>query len=427
MRQMEQEYRDPGRVIDDALADLGLSYDMTTDVSIVREVLAEMRIDDLRTSYAPMRELLERVVTEPADLGGMLGQVRWGLIANAPAVVELLTEASSKGWLSSSRHVDKAVHVAYLLEAITAAMCNSPVFFDDYVEHVRAKQREIGIDGEHVVKSFVKMLPSSLNFFGTAKAISLDMAMVYFRVGRYLRGGPVDEKSVGELHAAGKISLLERKLLLPLCGGGRCVCNDWLRINIYEAGITEYKNGFPDNAMAAHVLAEHVQLHCHRESFQLRHVEPEGPPRDFYASLADDENYFPVVDLSEAWKSLYLTWNMAFILGELNNSHYLFPKLLIPTVLCSSSENFLGTRIISLWVSINNALLLRFRDVGTVTGPECRRDMAGAWGEINRRHAEALYRIEVESDTSGLTGGFQKRFAHPYRDLGRLIMDFMRR
>ena len=409
------------------MAALGLSYEMTTDLSIVREILGEMRLDDFQTSHPPMQAFLERLVSRPLDLGAMFAQVRWGLIANAPAVVEFLNEALRRRWLSGSPNIDKAVHVAYLLEAITAAMCNSPVFFDDYVGHVRSKEKDIGIDHEHLFKSFLKMLPGSLNFFGSAKAVSLDMAMVYFRVGRYLGGRAVDQQSVDDLHAAGRISLLEYKLLLPLCSKDHCVCNDWLRINIYEAAITEYKNGFLMNAMAAHVLAEDVLAHCHRESFQQRHVEPQGPTGDFYSSLAGDDNYFPVIALGEDWKSLYLTWNMAFILGELNNLHYLFPKLLIPSVLCSNNENFLGARIVSLWVSINSALLLNFHGVDKLTAPGNRREMASAWGEINRRYAEDFYKMEVSSDTARLSDGFDERFERPYAKLAKQIIEFMKR
>ncbi|MDE3004011.1 MAG: hypothetical protein OXU33_07345 [Gemmatimonadota bacterium] len=424
---MDQQSIDPGRVIDDSMVALSLSYDMTTDLSMMREVLREMQVDDLQTSYLPMQELLVRIASQPVDLGPMLTQVRWGLVRNAPAVVEFLSEALSRRWLSGSPHVNKAVHVAYVLEAITAAMCNSPVFFDEYVEHVRSKQKAIGIDHEHVFKSFLKMLPSSLNFFGTAKAISLDMALVYFRVGRYLGGADIDEQAVNELHAAGRISLLERKLVSPLCGKDRCACKHWLQVNIYEAGITEYENGFSMNAMAAHVLAEHVARHCHRETFLRRHVVPEGPTQEFYASIEGDDNYVPVVALSEEWKSLYLTWNMAFILGELNNLHYLFPKLLIPSVLCSRSENFLGTRIVSLWVSINSALLLNFNGVDTLTAPAGRREMARVWGEINQGYAEALYTSDLHPDVTALSDSFDERFAQPYANLAKLVMEFMKR
>ena len=181
------------------------------------------------------------------------------------------------------------------------------------------------------------------------------------------------------------------------------------------------------NALAAHVLAEDLLVHCHRESFQRKRVHPQGAAGDFYSSLAGDDNYFPVVDLSEDWKSLYLTWNMAFILGELSNLHYLFPKLLIPSVLCSRSENFLGARIISLWISINSALLLNFNHVDKLAGPEHRREMAVAWGEINQRHAETFYEAEVGPNTSGLLDGFHERFSRPYTNLANQVLEFVKR
>ena len=118
---------------------------------------------------------------------------------------------------------------------------------------------------------------------------------------------------------------------------------------------------------------------------------------------------------------------MAFILGELDNLHYLFPKLLIPSVLCSKSENFLGTRIISLWISINSALLLHFHPVDKVTGPRHRREMAAAWGEINRRYGEDLYRTDINSDASGLSDSFEERFTRPYAALAKQVMEFMGR
>jgi len=181
------------------------------------------------------------------------------------------------------------------------------------------------------------------------------------------------------------------------------------------------------NAMAAHVLAEDVLARCHRESFEARHIQPQGPTRNFYSALRGDDNYFPVVGLSEEWTSLYVTWNMAFILGELNNLHYLFPKLLIPSVLCANSENFLGARIVSLWISINSALFLHFNHVDKLTGPSHRREMAAAWGEINQRYAEDLYKTDVDTDAAALSDGFDQRFARPYANLTKQVLEFMKR
>ncbi len=414
-------------VITDAIAVLGLSIDMKTDPVLIRDILCEAKLDDFQTSFVPMKQFLDDIVSRPQCLAPLFEQIQWGLLKNGSAVLEFLKRALDEHWLAPSPNIIKSVHVTYIVEAITAAMCNSPVFFDEYVKHIRVKQQDIGIDSKHVLKSFIRKLPGSLNLFASAKAISLDMAMVYFRVTRELGGRPINKAAIDELYNGKKISFLEHKLLLPFCDKTHCVCNDWLRINIYEAGVTEYKNGFVMNAMAAHALSEDVLKSCHRESFQLRQVYPQSANQEFYKSLATDDNYVPVVALNEEWVRLYLSWNMAFILGELNNLHYLFPKLLIPSLLCASSENFLAVRIVSLWVSINNSMFLNFHDADKVTGPENRREMAQAWGEINQRYAEKLFNDRVDAKQDSFLISFQQRFARPYFKLFKQIMGFMQR
>ncbi len=415
------------QVIEDVMSELNLSYEMQTDVALIGEILNEIKLDDFQTSYLPMKLFFEEIRSKPQALGPMISHIKWGLVNNGPAIIEFLNVALNRKWLSGSHYINKSVHIAYILEAITAAMCNSTVFYDEYVEHIHLKEREIGIDREHKLKTFLKTFPGSLNFFGSAKAISLDMALVYFRVSRELAGNQVTEQSVHELYKQGKITFLEFKLLLPLCKTDQCVCHDWLRINIYEAGATEYKNGFSNNALAAHVLAEDVLQHCHPEQYLQRQVIPENAKGDFYSSLMSD-NFVPVINLSEEWKNLYLTWNMAFILGELNNLHYLFPKLLIPSVLCAKSDNFLGVRIISLWVSINNALFLNFNHTEKLTAPENRKEMAELWGEINRKYAEAFYKKNNSTpENINLQSSFNDRFSRPKINLIKQILNFIKR
>ena len=414
------------QVIEDVMSELNLSYEMQTDVALIGEILNEIKLDDFQTSYLPMKLFFDEIRTKPQELGPMISHVKWGLVNNGPAIIEFLSVALNKKWLSGSHYINKSVHIAYILEAITAAMCNSTVFYDEYVEHVHLKEKEIGIDREHKFKTFLKAFPGSLNFFGSAKAISLDMALVYFRVSRDLAGNQVTEQSINELYNQGKINFLEYKLLLPLCGKGQCVCHDWLRINIYEAAATEYKSGFSMNAMAAHVLADDVLKHCHPEQYLLRKVYPENAQGDFYTSLLGD-NFVPVINLSNEWKNLYLTWNMTFILGELNNLHYLFPKLLIPSVLCAKSDNFLGVRIISLWVSINNALFLNFNHTEKLTAPENRREMALVWGEINRKYAEEYFQNNSPPENNNLQSSFKIKFSRPYLSLMKQIINFIKR
>ncbi|MBL4799626.1 MAG: hypothetical protein JKY50_19665 [Oleispira sp.] len=416
------------QLIDNAMASLGISIDMNTDISIIKEIFTEMNINDFETSDISMRSFLNNALSKPQNLAPLLSQIQWGLEHKNPAVVDFIEIALEKNWLHPSPYIIKTVHVIYILEALTVAMCNNNDFFVEYVKHIRLKERDLGIDSKHIFKSFINTFPASLNFFGTAKAVSLDMAMVYFRIKRELGEMPVNKEGVDNLYRMKKISFLEHKLLLPICNKiNQCVCNDWLRINIYEAGITEFKNGFSDNAMAAHVLSEDILKHCHRETFELTSVFPLGERNESYTSLYGEGAYFPVVALDEKWVSLYRSWNMAFILGELNNLHYLFPKLLIPSVLCCKDENFLGVRIVSLWLSINSALMLNFNQPEKVIGPKNRAEMVLAWGEINKKYAEDLYSSSVNSDSIVLNNSFKKRFSKPYRNLFGQVYSFINR
>ena len=418
---------EPQNIVNDSIKAFGLSLEMETEVTIIRDIIHEMNIDDFQTSYLPMKTFFNEVISKPIALGPLLSRIRRGLVDRSPAVLEFADLALKKNWFTPSEYVLKSVHVAFILEAITVAMCNSRLFFSEYVDHVRMKEKEIGIDGSHIIRSFIKTFPASLNFFGSTKAMSLDIAMVYFRLKKELGNMPVTRQSIDKLYNAGKISFLEHKLLMPICDKDLCICNEWLRINIYEAGVTEYKNGFKKNAMSAHTLSEDVLKSCHRESFEVRKVYPKGEIDSFYHSLGGNDNYFPVVSLREDWVNLYLTWNMAFILGELNNLHYLFPKLLIPSVLCSESENFLGARIISLWLSINNSLFLNFNNNKKFIGPKKRKEMAQAWGEINSKYAKSLFESHIDSDPDAFSKSFEKSFSRPYINLFKLILNFFRR
>ncbi len=412
-------------IIDKSMKALGIQMDMKTDVNTINNILSEMKLNDFQTSHIPMDRFFREVVSEPQDLKPMLNNVKQGIVDKHPAILEFAEKALLEGWFAESEHVQISIHVAFILEAITAAMCNSDLFFSEFVDHVRAKERDIGIDNKHLLRTIRTTWPAAINLFATAKAVSLDPAMAYFRLRRQLGGAPVTKEVISKLYKNGEMSYLEYKLLLPVCKKSICICSDWLRINIYEAGITEYNNGFKSNAISAHALSEDANKSCHREVFKSGSVLPEGEVDKFYESLVEEDNYFPTFAFHKDWASLYETWNMAFILGELNNLHYLFPKLLIPSVLNAKSENFLGARIIALWLSINNTLFLNFNNSEKIVGPINRREMAQAWGEINKKYASKLTKTHIQEDSSVLEKNYQQRFTRPFYSLTKLIFRFL--
>ena len=72
----------------------------------------------------------------------------------------------------------------------------------------------------------------------------------------------------------------------------------------------------------------------------------------------------------------------------------------IQDVLNSKSENFLGSRIISLCLSINNTLFMNLVNSEKTEGPRKRIGMAQAWGEINKKYAFNLSKKHIQEDSS---------------------------
>ncbi len=411
-------------IVDNSMAAFGLSKNMETDPEVIKNILKGMKLDDFNPAFEPMAEFLKEIATQPKNLQPMFENIEKGIITKHPAILDFLELALQKKWLNGSEHIQRAVQVTFVLEAMTAAMANNHHFFVETQDHYRGKQRVHGLDTAHIVKTFFRSLFISHDLFNLAKAFSLDPLMVYFRVQRGLTEACITNEDLNRLYKKNEINYIERKLLSSACSSGSKHINKLVRINIYEAGIKDYEEGFKTNAMAAHALSEWIKNNSPVATFDNKNIMPENSADAFYDSIIGKDNWFPHVTFSQEWTSLYTTWNMAFILGNINNLDILFPKLLIPSVINAESNNFLGTRIISLWLSINHALFRSYEEENSeVPGPDNKEEMAKAWAEINKKYAFDLGEIETSEDQEIHKKNCACFFSHPYRNLFRLVKD----
>jgi len=104
---------------------------------------------------------------------------------------------------------------------------------------------------------------------------------------------------------------------------------------------------------------------------------------------------------------------MAFVINNVDNWDIVLPKLLIPSIIGSEPENFLGARIISLWLTLNHAFY-RTYDKKSVSAPKNKNEMAKAWGKINKKYAFDLAKKETHEDSRMLTKTYNKFFSHPF-------------
>ncbi|MCX6761908.1 MAG: hypothetical protein NTY33_03675 [Candidatus Moranbacteria bacterium] len=407
-------------IFEKSMAAFGLHKDLKTDPLIMQDIIKELKLADFKTKNKRMEKFFKDIVSKPQKLQPMFENIKKGIISKHPAIVEFADLALRKRWFGQSEYIIRSVHVMYVLEALTAAMCNSHNFFIELQDHYKTKEQEHNINSTHLASSFLRAVGISHELFGTIKYLSVDPAMIYFRTQRNLVDAKLKNGEAEKLFKEKKINHLEYKLLLR----NLSYANELLRINIYEAGVTEYKKGFVVNAISAFELSENIRINPPRTLFKRKSVIPENNTNIFYKSIVQKDYLFPVFEFSQEWVSLYITWNMAFILSDLSDLDLIFPNLLIPSIINTESENFIGARAISLWLTLNH-VLFRKCDRKKISGPAEKTEMAKAWGKINQKYAFNLAKRETHEDSKELMKGCNSFFSHPIFNLFKLVKIFL--
>lgn len=409
-------------ILNEALNALGLSFDIKTDPRLMQEIIRDIKLDDFVAKNVVMDKFFKNIGIKSLPLEPMLKNIEKALLKKHPAIIEFLEVALEKKWLKPSRHIVRAVHVTYILEHLTMAMCNNYEFFVEIQDHYKIKERECGIDSRRILKTFFQALKLSHNLFGSVKSWSIDPAMIYFRTRRGLSKSHVPDKQARKLLKAGRLNYFEYRLLSSLDKNGIENINDLVRINIYEAGISEHKNDLQNNALVAHILAEAIRRDPPQAEFKKKAVLPDNSQDPFYKSISEEDNLFPVISFSRKWTRLYVTWNMAFVLKRLDDLDLMFPMLLIPSIIDAKSDNFVGTRLISLWLTLNSFLYRKY-EKKIVCGPVNKAEMAQTWAKINKKYALEYAKEELKLDEEALTKGFKKFYARPVWNWLKLLLE----
>jgi hypothetical protein len=410
--------------LEKAMQLMGLHMEMWTQPCTIHHVLSQMKLLDFEPEFTPMAEFLRAAKTAPQPLKPLLGAMRDGIAQGHPAIFEFIDKAVEEGWLSPAEEIQSSLHLAYLLEAFVASMANDNGFAKELRNHFYRKRAEYGVKNNSDFSVFRKVLCASKSPFIAAKFMAVDAGITSFLCSRDNDGESFTEAELDKLYREGQASFLAKKLLMPQTHLPPESCHDGIRINIYEACITEYRKNFIDNAISAHALCESIRHDPRAEVYKRGPVMPGTIDNDFYQSLSSENNVLLCCDFSEEWNRLYQTWNLAFILGGLNDVHNLFPKLLIPSVLSSSREHFMATRVFALWISIHALLFRKLDRVEEVAGPARKGAMARAWGEINKKYALALTQESPRPKSASFEKSFESFFNWPRLSLMKIIMSY---
>ena len=416
--------KDARLIFDKSLSAFGLEKITKTDPHVMQAVIKELKLDDFETNNKQIGTLLKNATTEPQNITPFFDDIKKGLISKHPAVIEFAELAITKKWFKPSPHIIESIHILYILELLTSMMCNNHEFFLEVQEHYRDKEKLYGIDSRYIVKSFKNTLKATRNLFGTIKAFLVDPGMIYFQTQKGLEKSLFTKKELKKLYKDGLLNYVEYKMLWPAYGYGTKHLHTLIRINIYEAGITEFKNNLKENSLCSYELSEDIEINPPQTAFDSRNILPENTSNEWYKSIKKEGNRFPVFNFSQEWVSLYTTWNMAFILGNLDNLDILFPKLLIPSMINSKYDNYLGVRIISLWLSVNHYLFRKSNKRDDVEIKN-RFEMAKAWGEINKKYALEFAQHTLQKDRETTMKDYNTFFSRPLYSLSKVVREFI--
>jgi len=408
-------------IIKKSMKEFGISPKMKTDPKIIRSVIREMKLNNFKTNYIPIKKFFNEAKSKPQNLAPMFKNIQQGIISKHPAIVEFAKKALSKKWFKKSKHIVRSIHIAFILEALTAAMLNNNDFLTEVQEYILEKRRDYGINTTSTLSTFWRIFRNADSLFWALKTVSVDPAMTYCRTQKEFGGDNGKKMDAKKAYMDGKLTYLEYKIISKPPRADKKSSHDGLRLNIYEAGFTEYKKGFKENALCAHVLSEDINKNPAPQIIKLRSVLPENYSNSFYKSLINKNNLAVAVTFSQDWASLYEAWNLAFILGDLNDLDILFPKLLIPSVMDAESENYIVARTISLWLSTNTLVFRKLDKIKSVNGPKNKKEMSKVWGEINEKYARTFSEKHMRVRSKDLDKSFKKMFSNPSLSFIKLL------
>ncbi|MBF0441592.1 MAG: hypothetical protein HQK54_06780 [Oligoflexales bacterium] len=330
--------------------------DMSTDVELLKDVLA----NDLRMAdFASFTSSLGAKLTASQPLRPMLNEVIEGINTKQPVLRDFLCVAVQKDLLpnpeneAARKKIKRAIHLMYLLEELTKKMAVDINFTDEVREYYLTLREKNGIPRDFFSSSYdIARITKSI--FEPIKTKTMDY--VFDQYGRIRRQGP------GTIQG----SLFKER-------------NLFLQLNISEAVVTDYLEGRKDNALAGMGLIMEEPV-----------LKVEVLPGSYFV-----KNQF-----RSGWPALYESWNMAFVIGNLSNLELLLPKLLIPSVVNATEEDYIFNRGLSLWVTINMHLFAKIS--GRDEQFPSSKNVAKEFGKVTLSYSKQYVKKHYNKDLNGL-------------------------
>lgn len=353
--------------LDAVVTRLGISMEMETDPAEITTTLAEeMHLGELPSK----EEIFGDLIAAPQSMRPMLQAIIAGVDTYHPAIQEFLCVAMERGLIPAvapgEPMVVRTLHNMMVLNRLVQEMARDWTLMSEVHTYLLGKREELGIRPDFIA-SILDIYKITGEIFEPVKAKTMDWVF----------------NEYDTIRSTGVIT--------PTQIRARQIGTS---VNILEAVITDRIAQNRDNALTGLAMAINP----------ARTLAVTGENREV-------SYYF-----APGWASLYQSWNLAFITGNLDNLDLLYPKLLIPQVMNADGDSYMFNRVLALWTSINFFLFRKAEgkpDVVFLQG----KDLARPWGEINAGYGKNLFEQQTGLNPETLTAVLRL----PYRVLKRLV------
>ncbi|MBF0313831.1 MAG: hypothetical protein HQK50_08620 [Oligoflexia bacterium] len=338
--------------LDSAISILLTNAPAQSDPQVLNDILKnDMYLDDMKMDHLPKeKDHFDKLLSTPTDLAPMYKEIILGIQNKQPAIKEFLCKPEVQNILGKMRSdyknsqnvINRMVNHIFLLNEITLSMSANPKYMEALVTHIKNTRPKFNISLNKFKAAF-DIYRVTGELFMPAKALAMDVVMDNILVSR---SGECPTNEIMPTNTSGQV------------------------VNIMEAVLADESSALYDNARAGIALAinpipsVHVTDRDDKYPLYLKYHAPEG------------------------WNSLYETWNLAFLMGNVSNLNITYPKLLIPAVIAAGNEDYLMNRVESLWPTINFHVFAQAKGQNVFL-PE-QTELAKHWGEVNARYASAF-------------------------------------
>jgi hypothetical protein len=348
----------PSNSVELLFTDLNIDLKMQSDPVIIQDIIEnKMMLSNCHT----FMNFFQHELKNPVDLSEMIQQIRLGLYANHPAIIEFIQHLNKEGTLSNTQNyhgeIVKIINYIYVLNKLVAEMHRVPYWCKEIMEFVFSQRRNHGIR-ENSLYCLIDSYKVCKNWF-----LAVKIASVSFVFKRYL----------------GRLTRNANRTTQNSSYLGQVAWRTLLNINILEAALADALFKRWKNAKAGLILV----------MFNNRKMNNDDTMRFGH---------------SQQWASLYQTWNLSFITTSLPHLDTMYPKLIAPIVANANPEYYMHNRVVALMLTFNWLLIhIKTDRQDPMVIPESA-ELAEVWGAINLKYAKKMYQAETGEEFSSVKG-----------------------